>query len=466
MGFFMKRRGAIRWLALFLAVIFVLTGLPWASEVPVYAADHSHKLMHIRPEMSDDRETAAGHGELLAVEADDVRTEATADSMNLTAVSAILMEGSTGTVLYEKMADSEMPPASITKIMTLLLTFEALEKGQISLSDMVTVSEHAAGKGGSQVYLEPGETQTVEDMIKCISIASANDAATAMAEHIAGSEEAFAKSMNERAKALGMEHTNFVNCTGLDVENHYSSARDVALMSRELITRFPEISKYSTTWMDTIIHRTKRGESEFGLTNTNKLVRSYDGITGLKTGSTDKAKFCLSATAHRNDCDMIAVVMGCPSPKDRFQEAANLLNYGFANCRVYSHSWDRDDISPVPVKRGVRENVAGIQQEPFKHLFLNGENPENVAAELRYEEELEAPVKEGDRIGTAVYLLDGKELGGVPICAAEDVERAGYGFYLRRLLGRLTLQKTMYRQASDMSADTEVKASESTENAS
>ena len=361
------------------------------------------------------------------------------DPMALTAVSAILIEGSTGEVLYAKKEDMEMPPASITKIMTLLLILEALESGQINLTDLVTVSEHAAGKGGSQVYLEPGETQTVEDMIKCISIASANDAATAMAEHIGGSEEAFVVSMNEKAKQLGMEHTRFANCTGLDAEGHYSSAKDVALMSRELITRFPQISQYSTTWMDTIVHKTRRGESEFGLTNTNKLVRTYEGITGLKTGSTSQAKFCLSATANRNNCDMIAVVMGCPSPKDRFEEAAKLLNYGFANCNVFQHTLTAADLAAVPVKNGVLEEITLAPPEEFRHLFLKGENLDEVTWEIEYPEAVEAPVAVGDPVAELVYRLGENETGGVPIGSAEEVERAGYWFYLEKIWKRLLM---------------------------
>ena len=244
-------------------------------------------------------------------------------AVDISAVSAVLIEGSTGDIIYEKDKDKELVPASITKIMTLTLIFEALDNGKLTLETPVSVSEYAASMGGSQVFLEPNETQTVDTMIKCISIASANDAAVAMAEKIAGSEEAFVKKMNEKAVALGMKHTQFKNCTGLDdnIESgHFSSAYDVALMSRELITKHPEISNYSTVWMDTIIHKTKKGETEFGLTNTNKLVRFYDGITGLKTGSTSKAKYCLSASARRDDMDLIAVIMAAPDHKKRFSK--------------------------------------------------------------------------------------------------------------------------------------------------
>ena len=250
-------------------------------------------------------------------------------AVNLTAKAAVLIEGNSGEIILEKNKDTELVPASITKIMTLTLIMEALEEGKIQLTDSVSVSEYAASMGGSQVFLEPNETQTVDTMIKCISIASANDAAVAMAEKIAGSEPNFVKKMNEKAKELGMKHTQFKNCTGLDDDiksGHFSSAYDVGLMSRELIMKHPGISKYSTVWMDTITHKTKKGESQFGLTNTNKLVRFYDGITGLKTGSTSKAKYCLSATAKRNGLNLIAVVMAAPDHKVRFSEALSLIH--------------------------------------------------------------------------------------------------------------------------------------------
>lgn len=439
----MKRWCGILCICSIMALLFA-AALPEPGSVGAYSPDTKKVEAETREGEQEEGEQAAGE-QAAAVEAAD------AAALELTAVSVVLMEGSTGTVLYSKKENSEMPPASITKIMTLLLIFEALDEGKISLADLVTVSEHAAGKGGSQVYLEPGETQTVEDMIKCISIASANDAAAAMAEFIAGSEEEFAKRMNSRAAELGMEHTNFLNCTGLDVENHYSSALDVAKMSRELITKFPEVSKYSTTWMDTIIHRTKRGESEFGLTNTNKLVRTYDGITGLKTGSTDKAKFCLSATASRNGCSLIAVVMGCPSPKDRFEEAAKLLNYGFANCTVYENEVAPSELLPVPVKGGVEESVQGRQAEPFRHLFLKGEDPEDVAVEIQYTEELPAPVAAGDPVGIILYTLDGTEIGRVPICADVGVARAGYGFYLERVFRHFLFSKPPGGQGGESS---------------
>ena len=249
-------------------------------------------------------------------------TETSTAELTVSAPSVLLMEVSTGSVIYEKNAHEKLRPASITKIMTLILIFDAIANGQISLTDTVTVSEYAASMGGSQVYLEPQETQTVETMIKCISIASANDACVAMSEFIAGSESEFVRMMNERAAGLGMEDTTFVNCCGLDTDGHITSAYDVALMSRELTSRYPEIHNYCTVWMENITHTTARGSSEFGLTNTNKLIRQYEYATGLKTGSTGLAKYCVSATAVKDGMELIAVVMAAPDYKVRFSDAA------------------------------------------------------------------------------------------------------------------------------------------------
>ena len=257
-------------------------------------------------------------------------TEQTSDTaVEVTAPSAILMEMTTGTVLYEKDADTARPPASVTKVMTMLLIFDALAEGKIQLEDEVTTSEYASSMGGSQVFLETGEKQTVETLLKCISVASANDACVAMAEYISGNEEEFVRQMNLRAEGLGMKHTHFVNCNGLDAEGHETSARDIALMSRELLLKYPEIHNYCTIWMENITHTTSKGSSEFGLTNTNKLIRQYEYATGLKTGSTGKAKFCVSATAEKNGVSLIAVIMGAEDSKARFKDAVTLLNYGF-----------------------------------------------------------------------------------------------------------------------------------------
>lgn len=354
-------------------------------------------------------------------------------AVDISAVSAVLLEGSTGEVIYEKDKDKELVPASITKIMTLNLIFEAIDNKKITLEDSVTVSEYAASMGGSQVFLEPNETQTVNDMIKCISIASANDAAVAMAEKIAGSEEAFVKKMNQKAKELGMNHTHFQNCTGLDDDiksGHYSSAYDVALMSRELITKHPEISGYSTIWMDKITHKTKKGETEFGLTNTNKLVRFYDGITGLKTGSTSKAKYCLSATARRNDMDLIAVVMAAPDHKRRFSEAQSLLDYGFANCSIYKDKELSKTLKPVPVQGGTTDSIQPEPSSVFSHVFTTEADTENIKRTITFQETIKAPLEKGAVIGKATYSYHDQNLGSVDLIASEAIEEAGFKDYL------------------------------------
>lgn len=356
--------------------------------------------------------------------------------LELNSPSAILIEGSTGMVIYDKNKDERLRPASITKIMTLLLIFEALDSGKIKLTDEVSVSEHAASMGGSQVYLEPNEVQDVNTMIKCISIASANDACVAMAEYIAGSEEEFVALMNRRAKELGMNNTNFVNCCGLDIDNHYSSAYDVALMSRELITKYPEISKYSTVWMDTIIHTTKKGQTEFGLTNTNKLVKFYQGITGLKTGSTGLAKYCLSASAKRNNMDLIAVIMAAPDTKTRFSEASKLLNYGFANYSIYTDDNTDTVIAPVKVTKGILDSVQGKTGNKFSYLCIKGKTPENIRKEVILYEEVPAPVAVNDKIGEIIYYYDNDKIGSIDILASEAINKAGYKDYFIKLLKR------------------------------
>ena len=361
-------------------------------------------------------------------------------AVDISAVSAVLIEGSTGDIIYEKDKDKELVPASITKIMTLTLIFEALDNGKLTLETPVSVSEYAASMGGSQVFLEPNETQTVDTMIKCISIASANDAAVAMAEKIAGSEEAFVKKMNEKAVALGMKHTQFKNCTGLDdnIESgHFSSAYDVALMSRELITKHPEISNYSTVWMDTIIHKTKKGETEFDLTNTNKLVRFYDGITGLKTGSTSKAKYCLSASARRNDMDLIAVIMAAPDHKKRFSEAQALLDYGFANCHIYRDTDIAQALKPVPVQGGKEDQVVPVPKSTFSYLLKNEDSSAAPTRKISYFDAQKAPLKKGAPVGSVDYYEKDKKIGSVVLAASKDIPAAGFTDYLLALTKKL-----------------------------
>ena len=360
----------------------------------------------------------------------------TETQLDLSSAAAVLIEGSTGNVIYEKNKDDRLKPASVTKVMTLLLIFEALEAGKIKLTDEVSVSEYAASMGGSQVYLEPFEIQTVDTMIKCISIASANDACVAMAEFIAGSEEEFVALMNRRAKELGMNNTNFVNSCGLDTDNHYTSAYDIALMSRELITRFPEISKYTLVWMDTIIHTTRKGQSEFGLTNTNKMVKFYQGITGLKTGSTSLAKYCVSATAKRNGMDLIAVILAAPDTKTRFLEASKLLNYGFANYSIFTDENKDIVIDPVKVVKGIQDTVKGTPSSKFSYLCTKGKTPDQIRKEIILSEEMQAPVAANDKIGEIVYYYGDEEIGRIDVIASESVGKARYRDCFMKVLKR------------------------------
>ena len=368
--------------------------------------------------------------------AQDTEETAAAPDMGLTAVSSVLMEASTGTILYENNADQRLSPASITKIMTLILVFDALEQGNIALTDEVTTSAHAASMGGSQVFLEEGEVQQVETLIKCIVVASGNDASVAMAEYISGSEEAFVEKMNDRAAALGMENTHFEDCCGLsDSEEHYTSARDVAIMSRELTVHYPQIHTYSMIWMDTITHETPRGSSEFGLANTNKLLKQYSYATGLKTGSTSKAKYCVSATAKKEGIELIAVVMAAADYKVRFQEAKQLLEYGFANCRLYEDDdTKRDSLPSLPVEAGKSEWLSLRYGGAFSWLATGEKSLKNVEKRLVLPERIEAPVAEEDSVGTLEYWYGEEKIGEVPVLAAESVERAGYIQYLRQIL--------------------------------
>lgn len=356
-----------------------------------------------------------------------------ATAPDISAPSAILMEASTGIVIYEKEADVKLRPASITKIMTLILIFDALAEGKIALDEKVTVSEYAASMGGSQVFLEPGEVQTVETMIKCIAVASANDACVAMAEHIWGSEATFVEKMNERAAGLGMLNTHFVNCCGLDTDGHMTTARDVAYMSRELINKYPEIHNYSTIWMDTIIHSTRRGDSEFGLTNTNKLLKQYEWATGLKTGSTSLAKFCLSATANKNGIELIAVVMQASDGKQRVADCISLLNYGYGIVSMYEDKTP-PELSPIAIKGGVKDTVQCGYKNTFSYLFMNSYDVDGITCHLEMLANIEAPVSTGDSLGMLVYEYNGTPIGSVDIIALEDIEKADYGDYLRNMM--------------------------------
>lgn len=352
--------------------------------------------------------------------------------------SVILMEASTGKTVYEKNADETLHPASITKIMTLILIFDALSENKITLDENVTVSEHAASMGGSQVFLEAGEKQTVNTMIKCISVASANDASVAMAEHIWGSEQTFVDKMNERAQGLGMSSTHFVNCCGLDTDGHMMTARDVAIMSRELITRYPQIHEYSGIWMDTITHSTRRGESEFGLSNTNKLIKQYEWATGLKTGSTGLAKCCLSATAEKDGIELIAVVMAAPNSKTRFKDAITLLNYGYGVVDIYrDNAWLSQE--KIVVHGGKSDSVTCRKNNEFVYVFTEDTDTDRIKCTEEYADGLDAPVYEGDVVGQMVYELDGNILGTVDIVAADTVEKAGLGDCIRSTMMKMLL---------------------------
>lgn len=351
--------------------------------------------------------------------------------------SGVLMEAQTGTVIYQKDSDTRRSPASITKIMTLILIFDALEKGNLKLDDIVTTSAYAKSMGGSQVFLEEGETQTVETLIKCIVIASGNDASVAMAEHICGSEQEFVRHMNERATELGMKNTHFEDCCGLtDSSNHYTTARDIAIMSRELITKYPKILEYSSIWMENITHVTKQGTKEFGLTNTNKLLRSYDGCVGLKTGSTSLAKYCLSAVAKRNKIILIAVVMAAPDYKVRFKDAASMLNYGFSRCSLYIDE-KMQPLPEVPVKKGKEKSVPLVYEKQFQYLNTDGETIGKVEKKLRIHREVKAPLKKGSQAGEMIYSADGKELGRVRILYARTIGQATYLDCVKELLKKL-----------------------------
>lgn len=349
------------------------------------------------------------------------------------AKSYILMEASTGTILSESNSEEPLPPASVTKVMTLLLIYDAVNSGKIKWEDMVSVSEHAASMGGSQIFLEPNEQQSVETLTKSIAIASANDAAVAMAEFIAGSEENFVNMMNEKAKEIGMKNATFVNACGLDTEGHKMSAKDIAIMSRELITKYPDIKKYTTTWQDTITHTTSKGTTEFGLTNTNKLIKWYKDATGLKTGSTGKALYCLSGTALRDGMELIAVVMAAPDPKVRFQTTMKLLDYGFANYKLQNGKKAGEIVGQVPVYKGMTDIVNGAVASPV-NIVTPKENKAELDCKVELAESINAPVKKGDKLGEIIYYTNNKEIARANVIANEDIEKANLTKNISRLL--------------------------------
>ena len=315
--------------------------------------------------------------------------------------------------------------------MSLLLIFEDLKQGKIKLTDTVTVSEHAASMGGSQVFLETGEKQQVQTLIKCVVISSANDAVVALAEHVCGSEEAFVSRMNKKARELGMKHTTFQNACGLDAKGHVTSAYDIVLMTRELAQRYPEVFKYTKIWMDTIIHKTKKGEKEFGLSNTNKLIRQYHGCTGMKTGSTGKAGFCLSATATRNKIHMIAVVMGCESSKARIKDARTLLDYGFSNCQRIHSETTRKEIGRIPVQKGQRSEVS-CQEKVTADLIDIKTQKGKIVKKIKIDS-VKAPVKKGQKIGEIQYSKGNIMIHKEKILAQETINKADFLTQIKKI---------------------------------
>lgn len=342
-------------------------------------------------------------------------TKVSAEDLTISAPSAILIEAGTGEVLYEKDAHNKLPPASVTKIMTMLLTVEAVDSGQISIDDMVVCSETAASMGGSQVYLEPGEQMSVHDMLKAVAVASGNDAAVALAEHIAGSHEGFVEKMNERAKELGMENTHFANCNGLDVENHYTTAYDIALMSKELVSH-PRIFEFTSIWMDSLRN------GEFGLVNTNKLIRFYEGANGLKTGSTSTAKYCLSASAKRNNMNLIAVILAAPSSKERFGDASKLLDYGFANYAIANSLVTEEDLTDIKILKGT-ESITKPGIKESAGILVSKDKLNKIEKRVSLPDIIEAPVEKGQKIGEIEFFVDNEKVGSTDIVAAKDIKK-------------------------------------------
>lgn len=364
-------------------------------------------------------------------------------TLDIESPSVILMEAGSGKVLYEKDADTPRRPASVTKLMTMLLAFEKIDSGQIKPDDMVTVSEHAASMGGSQVYLESGEQQTVNDILKCMAVSSANDAAVAMAEYIGGSEPDFVNMMNDKAAELGMTATHFENACGLEAEGHLMSARDIAILSRELLRAHPDITKYSSIWMDSITHHTARGDSEFGLANTNKFLKKYEGANGLKTGYTSVAGFSMSATAVRKGITLIAVVMGSSTKDIRYKDAATLLDYGFNNCIPYTDdnvlSADLSDKNIIDngqrliIEKGSKDSIGISAQNSFKTVLLGTKEQGEIEKRIVIVNNA-APIKNGDVVAKVIYEINGNEIGSVDIHAAETVDAMKYKNILQKLI--------------------------------
>ena len=358
-----------------------------------------------------------------------------ANTININAKASLLMEADTGTILLENNPHEKLAPASVTKVMTMLLIYEALEHERISWDQMVTVSEHAASMGGSQIFLEPEEQQSVRDLVKSIVIASANDAAVAMAEFIAGSEEAFVQQMNKKAADLGMTNTEFKNACGLDADGHLTTAYDIALMTKELIVNHPDVFEYAKIRLDKIIHKTKRGEEEFGLTNTNRLIRSYPGATGLKTGSTSQALFCISATAEKDGMGLIAVVLGAPDPTTRFDSAMKMFDYGYANYAISSQEEEGTAMGDIVIYKGKIEKSAVVISDQQHVLVPKGKNVV-IDSKVEIQGSLSAPLVKGAKAGEIIYSHDGKEVGRGDLVIPDDIEKAEAGDMMKRVFGR------------------------------
>ena len=377
---------------------------------PIVNADEEPNETQIASEYISD-----GMLENFEAEGESLPTATQPSEINITSKSVILMDAATGTVLYEKEPDTQRAPASITKVMTLILTMEAISDGTVQLTDRIVASRHAASMGGSQIWLKEGEAMTVDEILKAVTVASANDASVALGEHLAGSEELFVGMMNEKAKKMGLENTCFVNCCGLDAPGHYSSARDIAKMSRELL-KYDLIRNYTSIWMDYL----RNGQTQ--LVNTNKLIKYYDNTTGLKTGTTDDAGFCVSATAKRGDMELIAVVLGGQTGDLRFKDAKALLNYGFANYTVMTPDLSSLTLDSVAVKKGTEKSVEVYYEQP-KALLLKRGTEQNITLKTTLPESVVAPVTSGQTVGKVAFLLDGEVIGECRLLVKNSVEK-------------------------------------------
>ena len=356
-------------------------------------------------------------------------------SININSKASLLMEAETGKILHEANSHEKLAPASVTKVMTMLLIYEAIEQGRITWDQLVTVSEHASSMGGSQVFLAPEEQQTVRDLVKSIVIASANDAAVAMAEFVSGSEEAFVAMMNKRAAELGMTNTHFNNACGLDSNDHLTTAHDIALMSRELITKHPQVFEFAKIRIDKIYHKTKNGEEEFGLTNTNRLIRSYPGATGLKTGSTSQALFCISATAEKEGMILIAVVLGAPDPATRFDSAMKMFDHGYANYSISPQEEKGTPMSEIIVYKGKNERAKAVIEDQ-QHILVPKGKDIVIDSQIQVMDSINAPVAKGTKAGEIIYSHEGAEVGRGNLVIPEDIEKAQVKDMMKRVFSR------------------------------